>query len=223
MPRDDSPRAGTTDAGRRQQILDILRAVDVDRDVTEIAAQLEIHPNTVRFHLENLVATGQVERAPEDLPKGQRGQGRPRQLYRIAAGWDPLGPRDYLSLAGVLLDHLRRSPDADVEAVRSGRDWGARIAAGKRAPKTPRTTVTRLVTTLEQLGFRPQRRAAGSDRIDLRHCPFQELADDGDRLVCRIHLGMLEGIVETWDAPVELDGLDPLVDPGRCVVRLRPT
>lgn len=48
--------------GRRRAVLRALCASRVPMSIAAIAGKLGVHPNTVRFHLDNLVADGQVER-----------------------------------------------------------------------------------------------------------------------------------------------------------------
>ena len=55
---------------RRRDILDELRSSESPMSILDIASRLELHPNTVRFHLQALVERGRVERV-EPHP-GQR-------------------------------------------------------------------------------------------------------------------------------------------------------
>ncbi|MEU1945055.1 helix-turn-helix domain-containing protein [Streptomyces sp. NPDC059474] len=50
---------------RRQAVLDAVRGADAPLGVTDVAGRLAVHPNTVRFHLDALVAEGRVERLVE--------------------------------------------------------------------------------------------------------------------------------------------------------------
>ena len=210
-------RADRRRADRRRVVLDLLRGSPEPLDVGEVAERLGIHRNTARFHLENLVAHGQVVA----VDGAASGRGRPPQVFRIADGWDPLGPRQYQSLAEVLVDQLRAAPDPQAAALDAGRRWGARLASGVDTPSTAGDAARALTDSFDELGFRPMRHSVGqAETIDLRHCPFLELTAAPDQLVCRIHLGMLLGAVEEWEAPLDVEGLDPLVRPGLCVARL---
>jgi predicted ArsR family transcriptional regulator len=89
--------------------------------------------------------------------------------------------------------------------------------------KTPaaQQSINRLIELLDDLGFAPQRRKAhGQDQIGLRHCPFLELAQDRSAVVCPIHLGLMQGALATWRAPVTVDRLDPFVEPDLCLAHL---
>lgn len=68
---------------------------------------------------------------------------------------------------------------------------------------------------LTELGFAPQPAPARAPRgFVLHNCPFREEVEKYDTIVCRLHLGILEG---TTTGPVTLT---PLVTPTTCVVTL---
>ena len=214
------------DPQRRGEILRVVREADAPLGISGIAAALGIHRNTVRFHLENLVQAGQVERATA----APTGRGRPPQRFRPAPGWDRAGPRQYRMLAQALLEHLGAHRAAETDAADAGYRWGGRLAAEEPAPGDSASTMDALHRGLDRLGFRPEpplRVGAGrgpdEHRIDLRHCPFLELTDEPDSLVCRMHLGMLRGAVDGWRAPLKVIALEPKVEPDRCVVHLEAT
>lgn len=59
--------------GRRRAVLRALCASRVPMSIAAIAGKLGVHPNTVRFHLDNLVADGQVEgSSPAAADRGAR-------------------------------------------------------------------------------------------------------------------------------------------------------
>ena len=53
---------------------------------------------------------------------------------------------------------------------------------------------------LTKLGFEPALESDGSDgpaaRIEFLHCPFRELAEAYPELVCNLHRGLCEGVVD---------------------------
>jgi predicted ArsR family transcriptional regulator len=78
-----------------------------------------------------------------------------------------------------------------------------------------------LVDMLDDLGFAPERLAANGDQqIGLRHCPFLELAENRTAVVCPIHLGLMQGAMESWGAPVTVDRLEAFAEPDLCVAHL---
>jgi predicted ArsR family transcriptional regulator len=92
------PEPGRHVAGRRGEVLRLLRDAGGPMAVAEIAGRLEIHANTARFHLESLVSDGRVERTTADSGS----PGRPPQLFQAVQGMDPMGPRHFRVLAEVL-------------------------------------------------------------------------------------------------------------------------
>ena len=79
-------------------------------------------------------------------------------------------------------------------------------------------SIEHLVGLLDELGFAPERR--GDEEIGLRHCPFLELAESQKAVVCPIHLGLMQGALETWEASVTVDRLDAFVEPDLCLAQL---
>ncbi|ETB27462.1 transcriptional regulator [Mycobacterium avium 09-5983] len=81
--------------------------------------------------------------------------------------------------------------------------------------------IAQLVDVLDELGFAPERRVIdGEQQVGLRHCPFLELAENSSNVVCPVHLGLMQGAMESWGAPVSVDRLDPFVEPDLCLAHL---
>lgn len=203
--------------GRRRDVLRVLRAASSPMGIVAIADALDVHPNTVRFHLGTLVSAGRVEQVAPD----RKGPGRPALMFRAARRMDPTGPRHYRLLAEVLAMDLADSRDADAKALAAGHAWGVRLKPPPpTAPGVPdaEESVEHLVGFLDELGFAPERRR--DLQLGLRHCPFLELAESQKAVVCPIHLGLMRGVLETWKAPVTADRLEPFVEPDLCLVQL---
>lgn len=210
---------GARGVGRRADVLGVLKQSADPLGVVDIAERLGLHPNTARFHLENLEAEGQVERVP-DL---SRTPGRPRLLFRAVPGMDPTGPRSYGLLAQVLVDTLGNGPDTRRRAVAAGRSFWKNHPARRREVETRREgdDVDRLIAVLDDLGFAPERRhGRGGTQIGLRHCPFLEVATSSPGVVCPIHLGLMQGALEEWESPVTIDRLEEFVEPDLCLAHV---
>ncbi|MEO6957118.1 MAG: helix-turn-helix domain-containing protein [Antricoccus sp.] len=212
-------------AGRRLQVLRVLRDQSAPMSINEVAAAVAIHPNTVRFHLETLVAHGQVERVEPE----QRSTGRPPQLFKPAPGMDPTGPRGYRLLAQLLVQSFAQAPDQRARAIKAGEAWGAGQAAAMAATVNTQWddsaqvdgTVHKLVQLLAEVGFAPELSSdSKAPQIGLHHCPFLELAVDQPQIVCAVHLGIMQGALAQWDAPAKVDRLDPFVTPNLCMTKL---
>jgi predicted ArsR family transcriptional regulator len=210
-------RSAQQPPGRRRDVLRVLRSANAPMSIVAIADVLDVHPNTVRFHLDNLVSTGRVEQvAPE-----RKGPGRPPLMFRATRQMDRGGPRRYRLLAEILSIGFGAGRDADARALAAGRAWGRKL-------ESPRLTaagtidagesIEHLVDLLDELGFAPERR--GDEYVGLRHCPFLELAETRTSVVCPIHLGLMQGALETWQAPVTVDRLDAFAEPDLCLAHL---
>lgn len=202
--------------GRRADVLALLRETDQQLDIADIADRLGIHVNTARFHLETLVRNGQVSRTTAD-----RGTpGRPPQVFQAVRGMDPLGPRHYRVLAEVLAAALAVDPDPRGRAVEAGRFWGRQQAEAVEAPEGVDETLDQLMWMLDDLGFAPERVDADGAQIGLRHCPFLELAVERSDVVCPVHLGLMQGAMDSWGSPVTVDRLEAFVEPDLCMAHL---
>ncbi|WP_225851115.1 metalloregulator ArsR/SmtB family transcription factor [Streptomyces sp. HPF1205] len=140
---------------RRTAVLDLLRGTDTPLGVTDVAERLAVHPNTVRFHLDALVAQGQVERTVE----APSGPGRPRTVYAARPGMDRGGARRYRLLARILLSRLAsQGAGAREAAADAGRDWGRYLVEQVPPSRRPtaREAADRLTAMLGDLGFDPQ-------------------------------------------------------------------
>ena len=109
---------------RRQEVLRLLKAAQTPLSIVTIARQLGVHPNTVRFHLDSLVASGQAEQVAPD----HRRPGRPAQLFRPVRQMNRAGPRRYQLLAGILVQSVGTGPEPSARAIHAGRAWGQLLA-----------------------------------------------------------------------------------------------
>lgn len=215
---------GARHSPRRREVLDVLRAAGGPLGVAELAGRVGVHPNTVRFHLDALVAEGSVHRQVEQ----PAGPGRPRTVYAPRPGMDRSGSRSYRLLAQVLVSRLASTgPDAAAAATAAGREWG-RFLVDPMPPyrrPTAAESTDRLTALLADLGFQPSAEAGAGgprDLIRLRHCPFLELAEEYGQVVCSVHLGLMQGALAELDAPLTATGLRPFAEPDSCLAQLAP-
>jgi predicted ArsR family transcriptional regulator len=218
--RDEIESIGES-AGRRREVLRLLRASSNPMSILAIADALGVHPNTVRFHLDVLVGDGQVEQ----VAPSRKGPGRPPLMFQAVRQMDRGGTRHYRLLAEILSTALATERNSTDKALTAGRTWGLRMESPSDGDVDAEEAVDHLVDMLDELGFAPERRAAdgdgdGGQQIGLRHCPFLELAENGTAVVCQVHLGLMQGAMETWGAPVTVDRLEAFVDPDLCVAHL---
>jgi predicted ArsR family transcriptional regulator len=216
-PAETGSRAGAS----RLRILRALRRAPDGLGVQELAEQVRLHANTVRFHLDRLVAEGAVARHAEERTE----PGRPRHSFTAVAG--PGTHQDIRSyrllaemLAGLVADSL---PDPEAAATEAGRAWGHYLA-GRPRPyhrADEETSLAELLRLMDEIGFAPER-ALAQHEIRLWHCPFLEVAEEHREVVCSVHLGLMQGALAEMRAPITTERLLPLVEPSLCVAALGP-
>ncbi len=179
----------------------------------DLADRLGLHANTVRLHLDRLREAGLVEVEPV-----HRGTvGRPQHLYSLAPGAPGLGfdPPAHALLAG-LLAALAEEVGADGSAAAAtGRAWGRDAARRQRG----RGCLEALAAELDRLGFEPAADEPVDDeaKIMFLHCPFRDLAEAYPELVCNLHRGICEGVVDQAGRG-DVAGFGALYDPEPCHV-----
>ena len=215
-------RSGPVDhalSGQRAVVLERLEQGTSPTPISTLADDLGLHTNTVREHLDALVALGLAmrDRAPAS------GRGRPAWLY--AAVLDRVEPdvrlRDYAGLTGALAAHLQRtSPDPGREAQEIGQTWGRELAADPPDSSTADPS-GRVVALLAGLGFAPEADAAGTTAA-LRRCPLLDVARAHPEVVCNVHLGIVQGALEAYGGDAEPVAMEPFAEPGACRLHLTP-
>ena len=215
-----APDAGAPLGQSRAHVLDLLRAEGSPAGVRDIADQAGLHPNTARFHLDALVDAGLAARAPKERTT----PGRPSMAYRAVAGGETMGRRRYRLLAEMLTSLIAGMlPKPGEAAGEAGREWGRylteppppyqRLDAGE--------AVERLTATMAEIGFAPEAVTDGAQyQLRLRQCPFREVAENHQDVVCQLHLGLMQGALAQMRAPVTADRLQPFAEPSLCIAYL---
>lgn len=203
---------------QRAAVLDALRQHGAPTTIAALAAELDVHPNTARGHLDGLVESGLAvrDRAPVT------GRGRPAWTYVAVSDAIEPAPGDYAGLAAALAAHIARtSADPMAEALDAGRAWGTQIAAGHRAPRRPGVAGARhaVVAILDELGFDP-RADRHATTVALRRCPLLDAARRYPDVVCQVHLGLVRGALETLGGDPEPTELLAFAEPGACRLNL---
>jgi predicted ArsR family transcriptional regulator len=184
-------------------------------DARELARRVGLHVNTVRVHVGALAEAGLVE--AETAPS--QGRGRPRLVYR-STGEEPDDGRRYRLLAEMLTALVARfGPEAAEQLVEIGEAWGRHMveAPPPFSELSDAEAVDRLVALLAEIGFEPTLKRR---RIEMRPCPFLELARRHQDVVCPIHLGLMRGALAELGAATRAERLDPFVRPDLCVATL---
>jgi predicted ArsR family transcriptional regulator len=199
----------------------------VPLSTSDIAEVLDLHPNTVRPHLERLRDVGLLE--VESASQGS--VGRPQHRYMLTADAPCLGlePPAYPLLADLLAQLAAELGPRDDDVAEVGRSWGRHEAetlgepdgeAGATGVSEESPCVNALVAELAELGFDPTTDCSGSHTtVSFTRCPYRELAEAHPELVCCLHRGIVEGIVERMGGASVAD-FATLADQHPCRVEL---
>lgn len=213
-PRTNRAASGAT----RVAILDTLTDAETPLSVQQIAGQLDLHANTVRFHLTQLMRAELVCEIRTD----PSGPGRPHMVYSRAQETGGESEDGYQFLANILAGHLAAtSPAPAATAIAAGQEWGRHLT-DRPAPfsrPTPEQAAEQITTILDRLGFAPELQQE-AHRVLLHACPFRIVADHHPDVVCSIHLGLMRGALAEMGAPLEATELTPSHAPHPCVAHL---
>jgi predicted ArsR family transcriptional regulator len=189
----------------------------------EIAETLDLHPNTVRPHLERMREVGLL-----DVETDARGTvGRPQHRYSVAADAPTLGlePATFRVLSRMLVRLATTAGLGADEAVEAGREQGGldgrdALEADSSGDTDGPVCLRALVARLDALGFDPAVvDDDGQATVAFTHCPFRELAERHPDVVCGLHRGLVEGFVDTVGG-ARVDTFHPLTDRTPCQVEL---
>jgi predicted ArsR family transcriptional regulator len=205
--RGPRPTGSSAGGDSRLAILEFIEAADGVVRVEDIADAVGLHPNTVRGHLDALLAAGRISRVPDQRST----RGRPHWLYSATAS------ATIRELARALDAELDRASATDLARLAAA-TW-AEAGPDVSAAATPDEAVDRATETLTGFGFDAVRNTVG-DEITLRACPYAELVHEHP-VICDIHAALLGDVLRRTDQPVTLGSLDVFPRPGLCVAHLR--
>ena len=190
------------DPTRRHVYLLVRSSGDDGVTASMVAAEVDIHTNVARHHLEKLAAGGYVE-IQSGRPNAS-GAGRPSKRYVAVAAAHPEFPVRsddlVLSLLGRALTRLPRD-EAEQLAEEVGAEYGRVLAAGltgdalESGHRSLRSAIGAVADALTAHGF-----AAHADdrndrlRIINNHCPFGDVAMEHP-VICAVDRGMVRGML----------------------------
>lgn len=168
--------------------------------IGDLAEAAGLHHNTAREHLHRLIDEGFVTCEPEI----RESKGRPRMLYSVAAG----------------VDHRDGSIRvAKAEAAERRGDQVRRMLSLEAIIHSPmQRQLDALDDHLDQTGFDARLDADGL-HVHLHECPYSEMVKEHPE-VCRVHFGLLKGLLEQIEGPLTAGALHPLVQPNTCTLDL---
>ncbi|MFV0428240.1 MAG: helix-turn-helix transcriptional regulator [Arachnia sp.] len=217
----EAPETPPIDPARRR-VLEALTAMPGGATITELTEALGGHPNTVRHHLQALRADHLVEHLESGLG---RTPGRPAARYRATPSGDALlaGGHDilteYAALAEAFAQRMADSTGTDSDTARGiGRAWGRALATRRLTRTGPGAALTAI---LSRLGFTPRPAQADPrpDRalVHLTTCPMLASARAHPQVLCQVHTGLIESILEGEEIDGEVH-LTPFERPGACLL-----
>ena len=196
----------------------------VGRD--EAARAANISRSLASFHLDRMAEADLLEVEYRRLSgRSGRGAGRPAKLYRVATRHFAVSlPATRYSLAGRILataiEEKRPHEDGSAAVRRVARRVGGELGGDLRDRSRSRADALAVAEwAARQLGYEPDHHA---DRVELRNCPFDELADSHRELTCQMNQALLAGLLPALGA--EGVSAEPVERrPGvSCCVRMTP-
>lgn len=216
----------------RRRIVDLVRGAPKRLAAADLAASLDLHVTTVRFHLDQLEQAGVLVADRER----RESVGRPRKVYAVAPETVPVNEAAYVVLAGVLAEAIPGpATSRATAAIAAGERWAQRqvterdivdAAVGRAGVESASSLPVReLLDVLARWGFRREgvtveRPRPGCHRLSLADCPMTEAAMVHPELVCAAHLGLLRGTLTRLGIHDVGVTIRPLVRPDLCVVDL---
>jgi predicted ArsR family transcriptional regulator len=201
------------DAGRhaalaspvRRRVLKVLGEAAAAPTAQQLASLLDLHVSTVRFHLDQLEEARLVVRETRHAAR----RGRPSVVFH-AVGLD--AGRALEPMIEALAD-AAAAPDRAEGPLAAGRRWAGQL------PVPTGTALEAIADAFGRLGFDPE---PAGDTLRLRACPFRDAARRHPDVVCRVHLGLAQGLAgrapRRGDVRMELV---PFVEQQLCLLTLR--
>lgn len=208
MPRGDHPDSLAEPI--RARLFDTLVELRRAAGTQELARLVGRHPNSVRSQLRRLAADGLVE---SRLVRQARG--RPRHAWRVASG---ARPRQADAELGRWLARTLARGDQLETVETTGREIGRELAPD--LAELP--AGDGLQDALCALGFAPRAEArpdGAGTRYVLRACPYREAVAESPQVVCTLHRGITQGLLDRLRPTAELTGFvarDPFA--AGCVI-----
>ncbi|HEX7405252.1 MAG TPA: hypothetical protein VF307_04940 [Candidatus Nanopelagicaceae bacterium] len=195
-----------------------LRAAKSPLRVRDLSDGMRLHENTIREHLEGLVASAYAER----VQLLASGRGRPSFGYQarkdFEAAVDPQ-TRDYANLALVLAKQLGAiGGNTRRAAISAGEKWAELFFTSQEEPEKINGR-QRVYEVLKSLGYSP-RANAKRKVIHLQTCPLLAAAKLEPEIICSVHLGLVRGLITQAGEDCDEVELAPFAQPGSCRLTL---
>jgi predicted ArsR family transcriptional regulator len=198
-PPDDDVLALPIRARLFEALADLRRRATTD----ELAELVNRHPNTVRVQLQRLADAGLLE-----CRRVRRPQGRPRHEWAIAPDGQPTGeaPQAYGQLGRWLARVIGAGHPDLGEIQRAARRIGHELA-----PRPSGSVTESMRDALAALGFKPRTELQGITgvRYVLQNCPYRDAVRENQPVICTLHKGITEGLLDKLDPSARLTDFVP--------------
>ncbi|RRR47687.1 ArsR family transcriptional regulator [Mycolicibacter terrae] len=195
----------------RQRLYQYVASSDEPVAREDAAAAAGISRTLAAYHLDKLAEVG-ILAVSYARPAGRSGPGAGRPAKRYARTRDELSvsvpPRNYRLLAELLVTALVAD---DAGTVR------AEISAAARRAGRAGATGQGVFEALCECGYEPA--VNGDGDIELRNCPFEQLARQYTQEVCGLNLQLIQGMLEGAGELPQRAALTPCE--RRCCVTVR--
>jgi predicted ArsR family transcriptional regulator len=215
----------------RAQLFEVLGRLGRAATTDELAKELDLHPNGVRRHLEQMQLAGLIRRESIRQPRG-----RPKDGWSLDPDARPGGeqPRAYEEL-GVWLARAIPAGAANLRVMEAtGRGIGRELAASGAGADGPPTEsgVEDFGRALTWLGFAPHTKPpaepepsaeAPAEGIPLPttepedktvtfvlgNCPYRQAVQENQPAICTLHKGILTGLLDMLEPDAAMTGFHP--------------
>ncbi len=195
----------------RRQLYGYVASRDEPVPRDDAAAAVGISRTLAAYHLDKLAEAG-ILSVGYARPAGRSGPGAGRPAKRYSRTQRDLSasvpPRNYGLLAKLLAEAVAGD---DFRAV------GSAVAAVARRAGQASVSGHDMLDALRGCGYEPARTPDGD--IELRNCPFHQLAAQYPELVCDLNLQLIQGVLEAAGDQPERAVLAPR--DNRCCVVVR--
>ncbi|MDO5031960.1 metalloregulator ArsR/SmtB family transcription factor [Corynebacterium sp.] len=209
---------------KQREVLTTLQNYPQGAKAADIAADMSMHVNTARGHLDELVQAGAVRVATSPA----KGRGRPSLIFQVRVPDNRSVAEEYITLISVLAEMLADKDQLDdfasEQAREIGRSWAnSTLAGGKAQPGA----LLSLYRKMRDMGFDPvfshaEYQHNGEATMELHACPFVAAGVKPSPFVCGIHAGFLDQTAKNSGENLHLELL-PKSGNGVCCVNVNAT
>lgn len=179
--------------------------------VRQVAGEFDIHPNVARLHLSRLEEISLVVSHFEKTGRG----GRPSRLYELSEHVIELNfpHRDYKLLSSIAIESFLELGEIGYKALyKTGQKYGEEIMRQSQEHlNLEKLTIEQKLELLKDagtmLGMYPifdYNAEKGQIKFSVNNCPFKEVVDKNQEVVCNLHHSFLQGMFEPLFTKIEL-------------------